>query len=240
MKRLSLLTLVFAVLSVFFFILLIFFRTPFAPYPLMSVQDALDILTPLVLIPIYWLLFKYATSDGPSRVEEIVFMVLGALWVEGQGLHLAANSINNLAEGFAEDGVIDILGTDIYTLTYFIDEHLSHYLWHLAVLGLAALLIYREWRRPAGVQTAWWATILGGVLYGFTLFCIFVEGQTVLLGLPVTAVITLLTLIWGRKKLAQGPVLAFFFVACLAAVLLFAGYGIAYGGFPEFTEAGII
>ena len=50
MKRLSLLTLVFAVLSVVFLILLIFFRTPFAPYPLMSVQDALDILTPLVIL----------------------------------------------------------------------------------------------------------------------------------------------------------------------------------------------
>jgi hypothetical protein len=240
MKRLSLLTLVFAVLSVIFFLLLIFFRTPFAPYPLMSVQDALDILTPLVLIPVYWLLFKYATSDGPSRVEEIAFMVLAALWVEGQGMHLAANSVNNLAEGLRDDGVIDITGTDIYKLTYYIDEHLSHYMWHLGILGLAALLIYREWRRPAGVRTTWWATIVGGILYGFTYFCIFVEGQTVPLGLPFAAIITLLTLIWGRKKLAQQPVLAFFFVACLAAVLLFAGYGIAYGGFPEFTEAGII
>jgi hypothetical protein len=240
MKRLSILTLVFAVLSVIFFILLIFFRTPFAPYPLMSVQDALDILTPLVLIPVYWLLFRYATSDGPSRIEEIVFMALAALWVEGQGLHLAANSINNLAEGLRDDGGIDITGTDIYTLTYYMDEHLSHYMWHLGILGLAALLIYRAWRQPAGVRTTWWATILGGILYGFTYFCIFVEGQTVPLGLPFAAVITLLTLIWGRKKLAQQPVLAFFFVACLAAALLFTGYGIAYGGFPEFTEAGII
>ena len=66
MKRLSLLTLVFAVLSMVFFLLLVFFRIPFPPYPLMSWQDALDILTPLALIPVYWLLFKYAEGEGPK------------------------------------------------------------------------------------------------------------------------------------------------------------------------------
>ncbi len=236
MKRLSLLTLAFAVVSVVFFLLLIFFRTPFAPYPLMSVQDALDILTPLALIPIYWLLFKYATGDGSSLLEEIAFMALAAVWVEGQGLHLAANSINNLAEGLAEEQVIDITGTSIYELTYYIDEHLSHYLWHLGLLGLAALLVYREWRRPAGVRTIWWATILGGVLYGFTSFCIFVEGQTVALGFPFAAIFILVMLIWGRKRVAEQPVLAFFFVSFLVATLFFSGWGLANGGFPEIMD----
>ena len=92
MKRLSLLTLVFAVLSFVFFLLLIFFRTPLTLYPLMSYQDALDILTPLVLIPLYWILFKYAAGEGSSLVEEIAFMVLAAFWVAGQGMHLSANT----------------------------------------------------------------------------------------------------------------------------------------------------
>jgi hypothetical protein len=49
----SLLTLIFAFLSVVFFLLLIFFRTPFTLQSLVRDQDALDLLTPLVLIPIY-------------------------------------------------------------------------------------------------------------------------------------------------------------------------------------------
>ena len=53
MKRLSLLTLIFAILSLTFFLLLIFLRIPFPLYPLMSIQDAIDILTSLVLITIY-------------------------------------------------------------------------------------------------------------------------------------------------------------------------------------------
>jgi hypothetical protein len=240
MKRLSLLTLVFAVLSDVFFLLLIFFRTPLTLYPLMSNQDALDILTPLVLIPLYWLLFKHAAREGSSRMQEVAFMVLAAIWVQGQGLHLSANSINNLAENLAKRQVIDITGTSIYQLTYFFDEHLSHYLWHIGVLGLAALLIYREWRRPAGIVTTWWAAILAGLIYGLTYFCIFLEGQTVVLGLPFAIIISLLTLIWGRKKLAQQPILAFFFIACLVAVVLFGGWRLYWGGFPQFSDVGLI
>ena len=240
MKQLSLLTLVFAVLSIVFFLLLIFFRIPLALYPLMSYQDALDILTPLVLIPIYWLLFKYAATDESNPVEEIAFMVLAAIWVQGQGLHLSANSINNLAETLAKKQVIDITSTSIYQLTYFYDEHLSHYMWHFGILGLAALLIYREWRRPAGISTTWWATALAGLIYGFTYFCIFLEGQTVVLGLPFAIVISLLTLIWGRKRLVRQPILAFFFITCLLAVLLFGGWGLYWGGFPEFSDVGLI
>jgi hypothetical protein len=167
-------------------------------------------------------------------------MVLAALWVEGQGLHLAANSINNLAEELARDGTLDILNSSIYELTYYIDEHLSHSFWYLALLGLAALLVQREWRRPAGARTTWWAAVVAGLLYGFTYFCSFIEGQKVVMGLPFAAGLTLWTLIRGRKRLSKRPVLAFFFIACLVATLLFGYWGLRYGGFPEFTEVGII
>jgi hypothetical protein len=240
MKRLSLLPLVFAIMFAFFFLLLIFFRIPFPLYPLMSYQDILDLLTPLVLIPLYWLLFKSAARGESPRAEEIAFMVLAALWVLGQGMHLSSNSINNLIEALAKKGVIDITGTDIYRLAYLLDEHLSHYIWHTGIMGLAALLIYREWQRPAGTRPLWWATALGGLIYGFTFFCLVLEGQTVPLGLPFAVIITLLTLIWGRQKLGQQPLLAFFFFAFLLATLLFTGWGFYWGGFPQFTDVGLI
>lgn len=240
MKRLSLLTLSFAVLSLVFIILLVFLRFKFPLYPLISYQDVLDILTPLVLIPIYWLLLRQAGQQSPVLAEEIAFLVLAAVWVEGHGIHLSANSIDNLIEALARNGGLDIKGTDIYRLTYFFDERLGHYLWHLGMLGLAALLIYHEWRRPAGSATIWWATILAGVVYGFSYFAIFLEGQTVALGLPFAIVIVLLALTRGRSKLAQQPVLAFFFVTCLLAFLLFAGWWLYWGGFPQFSDVGLI
>lgn len=236
MKQTSLLTLVFATLSLVFFILLILLRIPFPLYPLMSIQDALDILTPLVLIPIYWLLFKPASNDTSSRGEEIGFMILVSLWVLGQGMHLSANSINNLIGALAKKQVIDVNGTDLYTLTYFFDEYLGHYLWHLGVVGLAALLIYREWRRPDGPTPVWWMTVSGGLIYGFTSFCSFDEGNTVPLGLPFSALVVVLTFISGVKRLNTKPILAFFFTAYLFTFLLLAGWGIAWRGFPPILD----
>ena len=240
MKRLSLITLVFAVLSLVFLLLLVFLRVPFPLKPLMSWQDALDLLTPLVLIPIYWLMFRVSTSGRPNLVDEIAFLALAILWVMGHSMHLTANSISNLIEALKRGGGIDTTGTDIFALTYFYDELLSHYLWHIGVIGLAALLIYREWRQPAGQGTVWWQAILGGLLYGFTSFCIFLESNTVPLGLPFTAIVVLVGLIWGRGRLKKQPVLAFFFVSCLVALLFFTGWGLYWGDFRPFSAVGLI
>lgn len=236
MNKKSLLTLVFAVLFAVFFLMLILFRIPFPPYPLINYQDVLDLLTPLVLIPLYWVMFRTTNREGSRQTEEIIFMVLASIWVLGHGMHLAANAVDNLAEGLAKRQALDILDTDIYTLTYFLDEHLSHYIWHFGIAGLATLLVYREWRTPAKEEITWWATILAGLISGITYFSVFDEGQTVPLGLPFTFIITVFTLIWGRKQMTQQPIYAFFFIACATALILFAGWGLYWCGYPEILD----
>lgn len=240
MKQQSFLILLFAVLFGVFFLLLIFFRIPFALYPLISYQDAFDILTPLVLLPVYWLLFRNITMEEPSRQEQIAFVFLSALWASGHGMHLAANSINNLVDNLAKNQTFDITGTDIHTLIYFFDERLSHYLWYSGILGLAALLSYRDWKHPASTSTKWWVVILAGIIHGFTIFCVFLEGQVVLLGLPFTIIFILSVFFGGRKKLSHKPLLAFFSITCLVAFILFLGWGLYWGGFPELSEVGLI
>ncbi|MGW8250150.1 MAG: hypothetical protein ACWGO1_05875 [Anaerolineales bacterium] len=240
MKRLSLLVLVFAVVSVVFFLLLVFLRVPFPPYPLMSWQDAIDILTPLVLLPLYWLMFKFASRLPSSLWQEVAFMLLVALLASGHGMHLAANSIDNLIGSLAERGVIDVHETGIYTLTYFYDELLSHFLRDIGLLLLPLLLIYREWQDPAGERTTWWSVILAGILYGFTIFLVTLEGNTVILGLTFAALVVLFTLFWGRGKLSSHPLLAFFFVTSLVALLLFTGWGLYWKGFPPPSGVGLI
>lgn len=229
MKRLSILTLVFALLSLTFFLLLIFLRFPMPLYPLMSVQDTIDILTPLVLIPIYWLMLKGITRNQTSSWSEIFFMIMAAFWAAGQGMHLGANSINNLIGNLAKNQVVDVTTTDIYHLTYFYDEYLSHYLWHIGVVGLAALLIYESWRGLAQEKTDWRLIVPAGLLYGFTCFCFFVEGNTLVLGLPFVTIVVFLVLLWGRTKLARQPILAFFFISCLFALVLFIGWRLYWG-----------
>jgi len=77
-------------------------------------------------------------------------------------------------------------------------------------VGLAILLIYEAWRNPSNERTDWRLVVPAGLIYGFTCFCFFLEGNTLVLGLPFTVVIPLLVIVRGRSKLTQQPVLAFF------------------------------
>jgi hypothetical protein len=86
------------IFSLFFALLFIgpaLLPSPFPPYPRMTTGDALDLLTPIVLIPLYWVLLSEGGRRTPSPRTTIAFMALAALWVLGQGMHLAANSIGH-------------------------------------------------------------------------------------------------------------------------------------------------
>lgn len=240
MKQVSLLALVFAIFSLVFIILLIVLRLKFPLFPLISYQDAFDLLTPLVLIPTYWLLFRSSAIDGTPLAEDLAFIVIAALWVEGHGMHLSANSIHNLMDALAKNPSTSSPGTDIYKLTYFFDEDLGHWVWHLGLIGLGALLIYHEWRHPVDALTDWRLALSGGVVYGLLLFAVYVEGQTVVLGLPFAIAVALFGWFSQRAKLNHRPVLAFFFVACAVATMLFLVWGICFRGFPQFSDIGLI
>jgi hypothetical protein len=226
MARLSRLIVVFALLFLVLIIGLPFLSSQFSPYPLMKTQDAVDLLTPLILIPVYWLLFLVHPDAKSGPREALVFMVLAALWVEGQGIHLAANSIGHLTEAFT--------GSEAAALTYFYDEVLSHYMWHAGIIGLSLLLIYRQRRNPfAGMRSTLRAEIGAGILHGLSFGLMTLEGATIALGLPSAALVVVFVLARGRNQLRQQPVLAFFFVAYLIAAILFVAWRVYWGCFIE-------
>jgi len=205
----------------------------FPIYPLMSWGDVLDILTPLILLPLYWLLFWYGSSGKIKLGESLAFIFLAAMWVEGQGMHLSANSIGHLLD--------EIVHGDIYLLTGFYDEKLSHYLWHIGLLGLAALLIVRSWQVPfEDEQFSWGLIIPAGIIHGFTLFSIVIEGGTTLLGIPFMLMVLVVILIWGREKMPNQPLISFYFISCLVALLFLAGWCTYWGGCLEPSKVGII
>jgi hypothetical protein len=208
MQRLARLTLIFAILFAVFIVSPAFLSKQFALYPLMKNGDVFDLLTPLVLIPIYWLLFQISRDSKPSQNETIVFL---------------------------------IAGSDVETLTRFYDEVLSHYLWHVGLVGLSALLIYRQWKNPfVNERSGLGFAIAAGIIHGFNYFIAVVEAATAPLGVPFALLVVIFALVWGRGKLRQQPILAFFFVTYLVATLLFLGWGLYWGGLPEFSKVGII
>jgi hypothetical protein len=210
-----------------------FLNRQFPPYPLIKWGDFTDLLTPLVLIPLYWILFRLEGKPAPSFRAMLAFLVLAAMYAQGQGMHLAANSIGHLLE--------NAKGTPAEQLTHFYDEVLSHYLWHLAIVGLILVLLARQWQNPfIGELSDLRFEVIAALIYGFTYFVTTIEAGTVPLGLPFAAAVTLFGLMRGRSELPMQPLLAFFFSALLLATLLFAIWGIYWRGFPQFSELGII
>lgn len=233
MGRVQRIILLFAVLFAVFVLVPPLLDQPLALFPLMKTADALDLFTPLALIPVYWLLFQLDRQRTVTHGEMIAFLVLAALWVEGQGMHLAANSIGHLTETLA--------GSAAASLTNFYDEVLGHYMWHAGMLGLAALLMFRQWKNPFIGQVSGLGVEVGaGILHGLNYALMVLEGATTPIGVPFAVLVVSFVLVLGRGQLRQQPVLAFFFATCVVALLFFLGWGLYWGGLVEPSAVGLI
>ncbi len=217
--------------------LVVFLAPPFTPYSLPGTDglarwgDALDMLTPLVMLPAYWLVLAHARPSVP-RWQTLTFLVLGALWIEGQSIHLAANSIGHLLTGGRAD-----------QLTSFYDEKLGHLMWHGAALALSAMLVFvglRAW--PASPRRgAQLLGVLAGIVYGFGFFLIAVEGTTSILAAAGAAVVTAIAWHRGRRALLERPLAAVFGVGYPVLLVLLAVWFAYWGGsLPEFSSLGLI
>jgi hypothetical protein len=207
-------------------------RRPVSFYPAMHWGDIADLLTPLVMIPLYWILFTSGGRVAPGRGASLGFLIPAAVWVEGQGMHLAANSIGNLMGE----------GTDaVQGLVHFYDEVLSHFLWHAGMLALSVLLLIRPREGESSESSVSWGQIApAAVLYGLTMFVAVDEGATVSMGLPAAALITFGILLLGRWRWRRDNLTAFFLVGYAEALVLFAGWFAYWGYFPEFSGLGWI
>jgi hypothetical protein len=201
---------------------------PSSFYPSMHWGDVLDLLTPLVMIPLYWHLFTSGGRVAPGRTASLAFMILAAVWVEGQGMHLAANSIGNLmGEGAGA----------VQSLVHFYDEVLSHYIWHAGLLSLSVLLLLQTGRAElSGAKVSWAWVAPAGVLYGLTMFLAIDEGATVPMGLPAVVLLALGLLLFGRPRLWGDNLQAFFLLGYGLTSLLFGAWFAAWGYFPEIMD----
>ena len=229
-RRSAILALAFAVAFLVLFLAPPFLPYRFDPYPLINWADVVDLLTPLVLLPLYWLLLADAEVQlTPAWV--ILFVVLLAAWADAHGVHLAANAIGHLMRqqpGPARD------------LTEFWDEKFGHYYWHGAALGLSALILLRHARAPVPTRRRSWAGVVAAVIYALALFLIGDEGGTAILMVPFAVVVTLAC--WPlRQRLLASPVVAMFALGNALALLLFAGWFVYWGGrLPQFSDLGLI
>lgn len=226
------LILVFSLAFSFFILAPPFLGSPFPAYDLMHWADVLDVVTPLVVIPLYWLLFTDSGRLGRGLRPTLAFVALAALWIEGQGMHLSANSIANL---------LGAGSADLHDLVHTYDEVLSHYLWHVGIVGLSVLLLAAPGEGgPAATPVRWALVAPAAVLYGFTYFAAVIEGGTVPVGLPGAALIVLALSLARRGRRRSENLGAFFFAGYAVALALFAIWFVWQAGFPQFSDVGII
>jgi hypothetical protein len=155
----------------------------------------------------------------------IVLAVLGGvLYVDGHGIHLAANSI-----GHHE------LSGEAERVAHFWDEPFSHHEWHVGwILLLGAIcLAERLSGRPRGRPPSLAAMAATAVLLGFTLFTSTVEGGTWWLALAGAALFG----IWAWRD--ERPLVLTCATGFTLAAVLIAAYAIWQGGVPQFTDAGL-
>ncbi len=208
--------------------------------------EALDFLTPFVVIPIAIALYSRVKRVpgmeelAPAKFQKLssIILILGFIfYVDGHGVHISANSISRLIEGQE--------GSSLYNAVYLFDEIISHYMWDGGVLLISLGLIYLARNRDFGLLSKTQVSLIGAasVFYGFSFAANGVEGQTVVFTFPAAAAMFFLTLLFHakeKKRKNENPVVLFFLCGYFVAALLFAYWGITHLGFPEFSELGWI
>ncbi len=204
-----------------------------------TLQEAVDLFTPLVVLPLAWLVLD--RTGGLGRGGLVAFVVLAALWAEGQGIHLAANAIG---DAFPEDAREIFYKTVPGDLAFWLDEVLSHWMWHAAWVGLAILMLAAATRGTAATRDAAAPSlrtsrtaVAAGLVHGATFFVVSVEGVTTLLGIPATILILAWCLVEARRGLLRQPVVTFFVVSTVVTLLGYLAWG-AWNDWtlPEFTK----
>lgn len=206
---------------------------PFAPYPLLTVGMVLDLLTPVILLPLAWWLFRRARADPPTAVQGLLFVGVIGLLIEGQAMHLAANAIGEYLRATTGDA---------QRLTHDLDEFLSHMIWHGALIAFSVLMLSRASIAPLTTARRRVLVINGvaALVFGATWFLMVVEGGTGIIGVPAAVVVGGLGL-WLTGPRIRNGVASFFVGGYLFAALLFLVWAALNGWtLPQFSEVGLL
>ena len=176
-------------------------------------EDFADLLTPYVVAgPMLAVLAR----TGAARRTWSAALAGAALFVQGHGVHLSANSIS-YAHGDAAP-------------TYLWDEVVGHALWFVGLTVLVVAVAHAI--RPLPLSAGPVAVVLA-VLVGGTWAANVVEAGHVPLGVLLAAGV--LTYGWRTRDRAPGRLLV---VAFALSIVLVAAYGAWQGGFPQPSELG--
>ncbi len=188
------------------------------------VADWVDLLTPYAILGCAAMVLVRAEA---SRGQWALFGVGGITFTLGHGLHLAANSISNVADVVVAKA----------SIVHLWDEVVSHYFWYV---GLFLVMAAMAWAlRPQEFRVGA-VDVVVALLVAITLVNNYIEGGTPWLGLAFLAVGLVCGFLWRPAAVSR-----LLLVVGGVGLLLLVGWGVywlAVDGttFPQFSELGWI
>jgi hypothetical protein len=196
--------------------------------------DVLDIATPFLVFALAWALIR-ASVGGLSGGLGFAFLLLAVAWTQGQGMHLASNSIGHQVPENASGDLPDVI--------HFYDEQLSHYIWYLGVGFLPLFLLVVLWRGQKVSEAGnTGPVVVAGVIYGVSLGLSSLEAAVV----PLTFSLFVATLAFAvflhrsMPAVRRVELFTFCLTAVAVAIVVLTGWGIYHGGWPELSDVGLI
>jgi hypothetical protein len=177
--------------------------------------DWVDLLTPFAVVGASALVLR----RGAPAVVFAVAVIGVLLYVNGHGIHLAANSIGH-----------ERLTGEARDVAHFWDEEWGHIQWHLGWFVLILGFCLAERARPVTVEPRLGA--VSALLLAATLFTSTVEGGT--WWLELAAAIVLVP--WAL--LARRPLLLSFATAFGLCAVAIGSWALWWGGMPQFSDLG--
>jgi len=188
------------------------------------VADWVDLLTPYAILGCAAMVLLRAWA---TRGQWVLLGVGGITFTLGHGLHLAANSISNVADQV-------VAGASIVHLW---DEVVSHWIWYTGLFLVMAAVAWalRDQELAVGAPD-----MVVAVLVAVTLVNTYIEGATPWLGLILLAAGLVAGVIWRPATVSR-----LLLVVGGAGLVLLIGWGVYWlaadgSVFPEFSELGWI
>ena len=178
--------------------------------------DWVDLVTPFAVVGAAALTLA---ALEPPPIVVMLAVVAAIVYVDGHGIHLAANSIAN----------VHPTGSAGRT-AHFWDERWGHLEWHTGWFALLAALCLAERSRPTSISRRQALAVV--VLLGISLFTNTVEGGTWPLELGATA----LFVAWALSR--RRPLLRVVAGSFAVGATLIGIWAIWQGGVPQFSQLG--
>jgi hypothetical protein len=174
--------------------------------------DWVDLLTPFAVIGTA----AFVIGRGASTLVLVIAIIGAVLYVDGHGIHLAANAIGH-----------EELTGEAADVTHFWDEEWGHFEWHLGWFLLIGAFCLARTERP-------WLPAVCAALLGWTLFVSTVEGGSWWLELAATAVFVPWAVV-SRRPFVVTVAASFGLAALLIGI-----WAVWQGGMPQFSDAGFL